>query len=120
MEFELADNTYSVSVTKTGYADKTQSITVDRHHVSFEVELTVVDTISFTINDGTDPINGASVKIGTTTKTTGSSGGCTFPNMPYGTYSAEVSMEGYTTKTESIVFDATHKSFTVSLVAAGG
>ena len=74
--------------------------------------------LSLTVNDGTDPISGATVVIGETTKTTGTSGGCTFPDMPYDTYSATVSAEGYTSKTESIVFDATHKSFTISLSAA--
>ena len=74
--------------------------------------------LSLTVNDGTDPISGATVVIGETTKTTGTSGGCTFLDMPYDTYSATVSAEGYTSKTESIVFDATHKSFTISLSAA--
>lgn len=75
-------------------------------------------TLSFTINDGTNAIDGASVKIGSTTKTTGSAGGCTFTDMADGTYSVEVSKEGYTTKTESITSDATHTSFTISLVSA--
>lgn len=75
-------------------------------------------TLSFTINDGTNAIEGASVKIDSTTKTTGSAGGCTFTDMADGTYSVEVSKEGYTTKTESITSDETHTSFTISLVSA--
>ena len=75
-------------------------------------------TLSFTINDGTDAIEGASVKIGATTKTTGSAGGCTFTDMADDTYSVEVSKEGYTTKTESITSDETHTSFTISLTAS--
>lgn len=74
-------------------------------------------TLSFTINDGTNAIEGATVKIGSTTKTTGSAGGCTFTEMADDTYSVEVSKEGYTTKTESITSDETHTSFTISLVA---
>lgn len=73
--------------------------------------------ISFTINDGTNPIEGASVKIGSETKTTGSVGGCTFTGVEEGTVSVEVSKTGYTTKTESITVDSTHTSFTISLVA---
>lgn len=73
--------------------------------------------ISFTINDGTNPIDGASVVIGETTKTTGSQGGCTFSGIEKGTVSVSVSKEGYTTKTESISVDADHLSFTISLVA---
>ena len=78
----------------------------------------VTRTLSFTINDGTDAIEGATVKIGATTKTTGSAGGCTFTDMADDTYSVEVSKEGFTTKTESITSDETHTSFTISLTSA--
>lgn len=74
-------------------------------------------SISFTINDGTDPINGASVVIGGVSKTTGSAGGCTFDNIEEGTVSVEVSKEGFTTKTEEITVDSEHTSFTISLEA---
>ena len=73
--------------------------------------------ISFTINDGTDPIQGASVVIGSETKTTESAGGCSFTGIEEGTVSVEVSKEGYTTKTESITVDSEHTTFTISLVA---
>ena len=73
--------------------------------------------ISFTIDDGTDPIQGANVKIGSETKTTSSAGGCSFTGVEEGTVSVEVSKEGYTTKTESISVDSEHTSFTISLVA---
>ncbi|MBQ2654091.1 MAG: carboxypeptidase regulatory-like domain-containing protein [Methanobrevibacter sp.] len=74
--------------------------------------------ISFTINDGTDPIEGASVVIDETTKTTGSAGGCTFSDITEGSVSVNVSAEGYTSKTETITVDSTHTSFTISLVAS--
>lgn len=123
-EFEDLDyGTYTVSVTKTGYADNSRSITVDKNNGTFNVTLEVVDTITITVDDGDDTptaIEGASVKIGSTTKTTNSSGQCTFTNMTYQDYSTEVSAEGYTTKTETIQFRSNHKSFTISLEAAGG
>lgn len=75
-------------------------------------------TISFTINDGTNAIEGASVVIGETTKTTGSAGGCTFNDIADGSVSVSVSAEGYTTKSEIISVDSTHTSFPISLVAA--
>lgn len=74
-------------------------------------------SISFTINDGKDPINGASVVIGEVSKTTGSAGGCTFDNIEEGTVSVEVSKDGFTTKTEEITVDSEHTSFTISLEA---
>ena len=119
-EFEdLSYGTYNVSVSKTGYESKTVSITVDETHGSFSVELAVVDTITVTVEDsGENAIEGASVKIGSTTKTTDSSGECTFTGMTYDDYSAEVSAEGYTTKTETLQFRSNHKSFTISLASA--
>lgn len=115
---DIAYGTYTVSVSKTGYATKSASITVDATHGTFTVTLEVVDTITITVDDGTNAIEGASVKIGSTTKTTNSSGECTFTGMTYQDYSAEVSAEGYTTKTETLQFRSNHKSFTVSLETA--
>lgn len=120
-EFDsVYEGSTSISVTATGYADKTVTVTVDDSHTSFTVELEVVDTITITVDDGTDPVEGASVTIGETTKTTDASGECTFPGMTYDDYSATVSATGYTTATESISFRSNHKSFTVSLTASGG
>jgi hypothetical protein len=73
--------------------------------------------LSFTINDGTDPIKGATVAIGAKTGTTGDAGGCTIKDVAEGSVSVEVSAEGYTTKTETITVDETHTAFTISLVA---
>ena len=83
-----------------------------------EVVTPTTRDLSFTINDGTDPIEGATVAIGAKTGTTGSAGGCTISGVEEGTgISVEVSKEGYTTKTESITVDSTHTSFTISLSA---
>ena len=73
--------------------------------------------LSFTINDGTNAIEGATVKIGSKTGTTGSAGGCSINGVEEGSQSVEVSATGYTTKTETITVDETHTSFTISLVA---
>ena len=114
------EGSQTVTVTKTGYADKTSTINVDDSHTSFTIELEVVDTITITVDDGTDPIEGATVVIGETTKTTDASGECTFPDMTYDDYSAEVSATGYTSVTETISFRSNHKSFTISLTEEGG
>ena len=73
--------------------------------------------ISVTINDGTDPIEGATVTVGAKTGTTGSAGGCTIKDVTDGTVSVEVSATGYVTKTESITVSSSDTSFTISLVA---
>lgn len=73
--------------------------------------------ISFTINDGTDPIEGASVVIDGTTKTTGSAGGCSFNDIADGTVSVEISKEGFVTKTEEITVSEENTSFIISLTS---
>lgn len=98
--------------------DNSNSNSNDNSNESQQPQSPTTRTLSFTINDGTNAIDGASVTIDSTTKTTGSAGGCTFTDMADGTYSVEVSKEGYTTKTESITSDETHTSFTISLVSA--
>lgn len=98
--------------------DNSNSNSNDNSNESQQPQSPTTRTLSFTINDGTNAIDGASVTIDSTTKTTGSAGGCTFTDMADGTYSVEVSKEGYTTKTELITSDETHTSFTISLVSA--
>lgn len=78
----------------------------------------VTRDLSFTVNDGTNPIEGATVTIGSKTGTTGSAGGCTISGVEEGTgISVEISATGFTTKTETIDVDETHISFTFSLVS---
>ena len=110
---------YDVTAKKTNYVDYTHSSTVTVSGdttLSIEMEI-VTDTLTVTVNDGTDAISGATVTIGTTDKTTGDDGVATFTSMPYDDYSASISATGYTTKTETLAFRSNHKAFTVSLVA---
>lgn len=103
----------SLTVSKTGYTTYTGTISSG----NINVTLAPIRTLSFTINDGEDPIEGASVVIGENSKTTGAAGGCTFPDTPDGSHTVTVSKTGYQSKTESITSDSTHTSFTISLTA---
>lgn len=76
--------------------------------------------ISFTINDGTTGINQAKVTIGTTEKTTGTAGGCSFTDIPDGSVSVTVTADGYQTKTQTITVSESSTSFTISLTAEAG
>lgn len=78
-------------------------------------EEVVTRNISITVNDGENAIQGASVVIGETTKTTGSAGGCSFTNLIDGEKSVTVTKEGYTSKTETITVSEKSTSFTISL-----
>lgn len=79
-------------------------------------EITKYD-LSFTINNGTTGISGATVTIGEVTGTTGSSGGCTLKDIEEGSQSVTVTKTGYVTKTETITVDEDHTSFTISLTS---
>ena len=71
--------------------------------------------ITFTVNDGTNPIQGASVSIGNITGTTGSQGGCTLQNVTDGENTVIVTADGYLTKTQTIIVSESDTSFTISL-----
>jgi len=117
---DVTDGSASVTITKTGFQDKTATITVGSAS-SFTIALTPVGTLTVTVTDSEDeptPIEGASVVIGETTKTTDSDGKAEFPNLTFEDKSATISADSYTTKTETLAFRSNHKSFTVALVAA--
>lgn len=82
------------------------------------LEEMVSEDLSFTVNDGTDPVQGAVVTVTTgKTGTTGSSGGCTVSKVLPATYTVTVTAEGFEDYSDSIVVDKTHTSFTISLTA---
>lgn len=111
---------YTLTVTKEGYADYSESLTVDEDK-DINITLTAVDTLTITVDNGADPavaIEGATITIGETTKTTDENGGAEFEELPYGDYTATISADGFTSTTESIAFRSNHKSFTVSLTSA--
>lgn len=120
--FEDIDNgNYTVSISKEGYATETTSVVVAGEDITVNATLTAIGDLTITVKDSEDTpsaIEGATVTIGETVKTTDASGECTFTNMSYDDYSAEVSATGYITKTESIAFRSNHKSFTVTLTAS--
>lgn len=72
--------------------------------------------VTFSIKDESDNgIGGATVKIGSTSKTTGSAGGCSFDNITDGKVTVTVSADGYTTKTETITVSESNTTFTITL-----
>lgn len=73
-------------------------------------------TLSITVKSGDSAVSGASVTIGSTTKSTGSDGKTTF-TLDYDDYLVEVSKNGYVDYEENIKFRANHKSFTLNIEA---
>lgn len=120
-DFELYDGLRTATISASGYQTKSETFDISAHDTGFTVELIAIDTITITVTDSEDSpaaIEGATVVIGETSKTTDSSGKCTFPDMPYDDYEATVSATGYVTKEDvEIAFRSNHKSFTVALEA---
>ena len=120
---DVTDGTISVTVSATGFTTKTETITVSEDDTSFTISLVseevdpVTRKITFTIDNGTNAIEGATVTIDGTSKTTGSDGGGSFDGIADGSVSVTVSATGYVTKTESITVSSSDTSFTISLVA---
>ena len=88
---------------------------VENPAVEPEVEQPATRDIHIDITDGTDGIEGATVVIGETSKTTGSAGGCNFTGLTDGEKSVTVTAEGYTEKTETITVSENDTSFTITL-----
>lgn len=117
---DVTEGSQSITVTKTGFQDYSGTISVGST-TRFTVTMTAVGTLTITVTDSEDepsPIEGASVVIGSTTKTTDSTGKAEFPNLTYEDKSATITAEGYTEKTETLAFRSNHKSFTVNLTAS--
>lgn len=75
------------------------------------------DVLKLTITDGTDPISGAVVTIGTDEETSDENGVVEF-ELAYGDYTAAITADGYTDAEESLAFRSNHKNFTATLTAA--
>lgn len=74
--------------------------------------------ISFKIDDGTDPVENATVTIGAKSGTTGSAGGCTLTDIPDGDNTVTVTAEGFVDYTDTITVSADDTEFTISLTAS--
>lgn len=73
-------------------------------------------TLTITVKSGESNVSGASVTIGSTTKSTGNDGKTTF-TLDYDNYLVEVEKSGYYDYSENIKFRANHKSFTLNIEA---
>lgn len=83
----------------------------------FKNEPIETDTLTVTVTDGDNPIENATVTIGSDSETTDATGVVEF-DLEYGDYTATVEADGYTTATEELAFRSNHKNFTVTLESA--
>lgn len=114
---------YSIVASKTGYTDYEDTLNVTNETTSVAITLVesvvipVTRDIHIDVTDGTNPVTGASVVIGETSRTTGDAGGCNFSGLTDGEYEVTITKEGFTTKQESITVNSENTSFTITLVS---
>ena len=74
--------------------------------------------ISFSIKDEDGrSVSGAKVTVDCITKTTGSAGGCTFPDIEEGTKTITVVADGFEEHAETINVNADNTSFNITITA---
>ena len=91
---------------------------IDKEAESEPAAEVVTRNLTFTVNDGTDPVEGATVAIGDITGTTGSAGGCTLQGVAEGEKTVTVTAEGFENYSDTITVSSDSTSFTISLTAA--
>ena len=101
-DYEQDPDTYTASISKTHYVTQTKTFTVTKDE-EFDITLEkTIYTITCSIDDGTDPVQGAVVTFTDSTDNTivytsgasGSAGGCTVKPVA-GTYVVTAECEGY-------------------------
>ena len=68
------------------------------------------------IDENETPINGANVSIDEISSTTGSLGGCTLQDVPFGIQTITVTKEGYEEYSDSITVSEENTEFTITLI----
>ena len=110
----ISDGSTTVSVECDGYEDESKSVTVSRTAFSFTVAMEILNPVTITVTDGTDPLEDATVTIGTVDKTTDDKGVTTW-NLEDDTFTVTTVKSGYVTDTSSIEVDDDHTEFTIEL-----
>ncbi len=90
-------------------------IELSHDHLSItNVKTTPLYSLALTVNDGTDPVAGATVIMGDETYSSDASGNVTFPNLTKGLYEYTVIANGFGEYSNQVILDANHSS-TVTL-----
>src|SRR6056297_2297431 len=112
---QLSSNTYLYIISKAGYNDIVDIATVSGSDATVTETLTpsAFDVV-FTVDDGTSAIEGASVTLDGVTQLTDVNGQTTF-TKENGTYNYEVTADGYSTESGSVVVDGADVDVDVSI-----
>ena len=116
----LLNGDYGYTVTSTGYDDYTGSVTIDNANEDVSVSMTAtLYTLTFTVDNGTDPIEGAEININGETLTTNGSGVASI-ELENGDYDYTVTYPGYYDYTGSVTIDNADKDVSITMDQATG
>ena len=127
-DYERDKDNYTASISKTHYVTATETFEATKDETIEVVLEKTIYTISCTVNDGTDPVQGAVVTFTDSTDSTikytsgasGTAGGCTVKPVA-GTYVVTAACEGYDAYThESNVTVSADSTLTISLTETQG
>lgn len=74
-----------------------------------------IDDLAISVTNGTNPVSGVEVKIGTITGTTGSQGGCTLHDVPVGTVTVTATKTGYKNYSREVIITSSTETLTITL-----
>lgn len=114
-------STYDISVTHTGYEPYSGKVIVSESEVNYPVSLaptTQTGTINVNVTNhiSGDAVSGAKVTIGTTYKSTDSTGKCSFTGMSYGSYIVKVTHDDYDNYQTTVTLNKSSITCNVSLL----
>jgi hypothetical protein len=112
----LRGTSSNFSVEKSGFITEDGSLTVGYVDINEEVSLTSEEySVSFTVNDGTNPIDGAAISINSQQLTTNAQGEASIM-LPNGSFSYNVTKDGYHDQSGSVTVNANDAELEITLV----
>ena len=117
---ELANGDYPWTATLSGYNEETGTLNVNgaAQDVDISMDLTTY-TVTFTVTDGDETIEGATVTFDGDEYTTDADGTVAITDVIDGTYAYSVTIDGYNTETGDIVVDGIDVEKTITLSITG-
>lgn len=112
----LTTGDYDYTVAMDGYLDASGTVTVEYSNVTQEVTLMQYYTVTFSVTDGSDPIEGASISVGDSSRTTDASGEATIM-LVNGDYNYTVTADDFQDASGSFTVDGADMTVDVALTA---
>lgn len=111
--FTLPNDTFTYTVSKAGYQSVTGSVEADADQ-TVQVSLAMLHEVTFTVTDGSDPVEGAEIAVGDSTLVTDSQGEASI-SLTSGNYQYTVTATGYGNETGTVFVTDADVSEDVSL-----